>query len=311
MKYIAVCLFVLVVLCSASVRIDDIIKKVNLGGKWKAHRNPNIDVYQQKVQRNFGWRREQETKKFPAAVVDKLEQIPTTFNSAQNWPKCSTIGTIYNQAECGSCWAFAGTEHAADRFCVATQAAFNQQLSFAMMTECNQEADGCEGGSAGAVLDFLQQNGLVTNNCYPYNIPTCPPQDQPCLNFVPTPNCWTNNTCSDGSSWKPYLYGNVYQYNSVQDIQTGIMTKGPVMACFSVYEDFLTYKTGVYQHTTGAYLGGHCVKIIGWGVENGTPYWLCNNQWTTSWGDKGQFKIVLGQDECGIEDSVVAGDPQV
>ena len=24
---------------------------------------------------------------------------------------------------------------------------------------------------------------------------------------------------------------------------------------------------------------GHCVKIIGWGVENGTPYWLINNSW--------------------------------
>jgi len=51
------------------------------------------------------------------------------------------------------------------------------------------------------------------------------------------------------------------------------------------------------------------VKLIGWGTEGGLPYWLANNQWTTYWGNKGQFKILRGQDECGIEDSVVAGMP--
>jgi cathepsin B len=51
------------------------------------------------------------------------------------------------------------------------------------------------------------------------------------------------------------------------------MTNGPVEAAFSVYSDFLEYKSGVYHHTTGSFLGGHAVKIVGWGVENGTPYW--------------------------------------
>jgi len=73
----------------------------------------------------------------------------------------------------------------------------------------------------------------------------------------------------------------------------------------------LSYKSGVYRHTSGGYLGGHCVKIQGWGVENGTPYWLVNNQWTTYWGDKGQFKILRGNDECGIESDAAAGDPSV
>jgi cathepsin B len=53
------------------------------------------------------------------------------------------------------------------------------------------------------------------------------------------------------------------------------------------------------------------VKMIGWGVENGQPYWLINNQWTSTWGDKGQFKIARGTDECGIEDDVVAGAPSL
>ena len=31
---------------------------------------------------------------------------------------------------------------------------------------------------------------------------------------------------------------------------------------------------GVYIRTPGArYTGGHAVKAIGWGIENGVPYW--------------------------------------
>ena len=34
---------------------------------------------------------------------------------------------------------------------------------------------------------------------------------------------------------------------------------------------------GVYKHTTGGVLGGHAIKILGWGEEDGTPYWLGPN----------------------------------
>ena len=82
---------------------------------------------------------------------------------------------------------------------------------------------------------------------------------------------------------------------------------GPVEGSFTVYADFPTYKSGVYQHVTGDALGGHAIKILGWGTENNTPYWLVANSWNEGWGDHGFFKILRGSDECGIEDGIVAG----
>jgi cathepsin B len=38
-------------------------------------------------------------------------------------------------------------------------------------------------------------------------------------------------------------------------IQSEIMTNGPVEAAFTVYDDFPSYKSGVYHHTTGKQLG--------------------------------------------------------
>ena len=114
------------------------------------------------------------------------------------------------------------------------------------------------------------------------------------------------------------------------EIMHDIFHNGPVEGAFIVYEDFPTYKSGVYSHHTGEALGGHAIRILGWGEENGEKYWLAGNSWNTDWGDKvkkmcfmkikyqlfickiifqGFFKIKRGVDECGIEGEMVAGIP--
>lgn len=90
------------------------------------------------------------------------------------------------------------------------------------------------------------------------------------------------------------------------------MNNGPITASMSVYEDFLTYKSGVYTHKTGKNLGGHAIKLLGWGeTEDGTPYWLLANSWNDSWGDNGYFKIYRGNNTCGIESGLYAGIPSL
>eukprot|EP01112_Ceratiomyxa_fruticulosa_P003952 TRINITY_DN1427_c0_g1_i1.p1 TRINITY_DN1427_c0_g1~~TRINITY_DN1427_c0_g1_i1.p1 ORF type:complete len:319 (+),score=58.83 TRINITY_DN1427_c0_g1_i1:190-1146(+) len=234
--------------------------------------------------------------------------INTTFDAREQWPNCTYIGTIQNQARCGSCWAFGCIEAVSDRFCVQQNELV--LLSFMDLVTCDQNDDGCQGGDASTAWEFVQNNGIVTSQCDPYTIPTCPPAKQPCLNFVPTPKCDTTCNSTSKYPWKQdkHFVKQPYSLNSVEDMQTDLMTNGPIEACFNVYEDFLSYKSGVYVHKSGSYLGGHCVKMLGWGVEGGLPYWLIANSWTTTWGDNGFFKILRGKNECGIESDVVAGD---
>ena len=33
-----------------------------------------------------------------------------------------------------------------------------------------------------------------------------------------------------------------------------------------VYEDFMYYKSGIYEHVEGESLFGHAVVIVGWGI---------------------------------------------
>lgn len=80
-------------------------------------------------------------------------------------------------------------------------------------------------------------------------------------------------------------------------------------AAFTVYEDFFSYTSGVYQHKFGGMAGGHAIKVLGYGSENGTDYWLCANSWGESWGMSGYFKIKQG--DCGINDQMFACTPDV
>jgi len=241
-----------------------------------------------------------------------LKATPTSFDSRAAWPKCTTIGTILNQAECGSCWAFGCVESITDRFCINSNASILVELSEMDLVTCDSEQGGCEGGDPLSAWGWIQRNGIVTNACSPYTIPTCPPAQQPCLNFVPTPSCVKQ--CNNSQNWdsnKKYISDHYYVGTDQSQICTEIYQHGPVEAAFSVYEDFIHYKSGVYQHTSGSYLGGHAIKIIGYGTENDLPYWEVANSWTTYWGNKGFFKILRGADECGIESGVVGGTPKI
>lgn len=62
----------------------------------------------------------------------------------------------------------------------------------------------------------------------------------------------------------------------------------------------------------GSYIDMHAVRIIGWGVDNGTgiPYWLVANSFNYDWGINGFFKVKRGSNECSIEADITAGLPK-
>ena len=88
------------------------------------------------------------------------------------------------------------------------------------------------------------------------------------------------------------------------------MTNGPIEVAFNVYQDFMNYKSGVYIHKSGSFLGGHAVKAVGWGVEGGNKYWIIANSWGTGWGEQGFIKFGINQN-LGIEDDATAGNANV
>lgn len=273
-----------------------------------------------------GAKLDEDRPRLPYKEIEVRADIPDSFDSRTQWANCPSISDIRDQAACGSCWAFGAVESMSDRICIKSDAKTVVYISAEdLATCCRTCGNGCEGGYLEAAWEYWVHTGLVTGGqygskqgCQPYVIPHCshhePGKYPNCTGIVRTPTC--SKECEAGydkSFDDDKHYGKTaYAVRSrVEEIQTEIMTNGPVEGAFTVYADFPTYKSGVYQHTTGRALGGHAIRILGWGTENGTPYWLIANSWNEYWGDKGYFKMIRGKDDCGIESSVVAGEPKL
>ncbi|XP_015425929.1 PREDICTED: cathepsin B-like [Myotis davidii] len=252
--------------------------------------------------------------------------LPENFDARENWPNCPTIKEIRDQGSCGSCWALGAVEAISDWICSLTNGHVNMEVSPEdLLTCCGfQCGEGCHGGFPSGAWNFWTKKGLVSGGLYDSHVGCRPYSIPPCEHHVngSRPSCTEergetlqcSKICEPGhtpSYKEDKCYGcKSYSISSSEkETMAEIYKNGPVEAAFSMYSDFLMYKSGMYQHFTGEMVGGHAVHILGWGVENDTPYWLVGNSWNTDWGDNGFFKILRGQDHRGIELEIVAGLP--
>ena len=316
----------------AKFQFADIVSEINsMETTWKAEIPKRfMDHSEEELFRFIGCsKKDPDFKNLPQNPKTESEVflfIPVQFDARANWPNCSDIiGLIRDQSNCGSCWAFGAAESMSDRICIKSMAATRVNISAEDINDCCRECgDGCEGGFPRSAWEYYQNPGVVTggnfgsrSGCKPYSLASCdhhlPVSPHPCPSSIAkTPHC--ERKCSNPVYDKAYKIDlhkgmDPHRFEGVENIMTEIMKNGPVEASFSVYADFPTYKSGVYEHKTGKFLGGHAVKILGWGMENNMPYWLVANSWNADWGDKGYFKIVRGKNECGIEGGIVASIP--
>jgi len=277
---------------------DRVINEVNRNrGSWVAHRSPRFEGMSRREARKYLGAQLDVPSSIPTPtpVVMHAINVPDSFDWRQQMGEC--VGAIRNQEQCGSCWAFGAAESLSDRFCIASKGATKVILSPEDLVSCDNTNYGCQGGYLPAAWQYIQQNGIVEDSCFPYsagggNAPSC------------------SQKCSSGKTYSIEA-GSITQPKGVETIQNFIMNGGPVEAAFSVYQDFFSYKSGVYTHRSGGLEGGHAIKIIGWGVDSGTPYWIVANSWGTTWGMSGYFWIKRGSNECGIESNVIAGTPKL
>jgi len=255
-----------------------------------------------------------------------VKKPPESFDARDHWPNCESLDMIVNQGSCASGWAQAAVSVLNDRLCIHTNGT-RQFLHSAqdLMTCCDRCGFGCSGGYPGNAWNYWKRNGIASGGpygsrlgCKPYSIEPCGYSAKstlkPCPESGYTPMC--EKTCQSEYD-RPYNHDkqfgeSVYGIDShEEEIRYEIWKNGPVQASFIVYEDFLRYESGVYEHKAGDEVRMQSVKILGWGVEDGAPYWLCANSWGQDWGQNGYFRIRRGSNECRIEDYIIAGIPKI
>jgi len=208
----------------------------------------------------------------PPAGEPSIEEVEQQVVSRQESLKAEAIATVgapaaYNlsnvggkdyvtpikdQSSCGSCVAFgtvATVESTLRVQCNDPNLAVD--LSEAHLFFCHARARGysCSTGWwPQQAYDDFKSKGIADEACYPYNL-----SNQDC-----------SGRCSNWANRVTKITGYTNLTSKPGDIKQWVSTKGPVSACFIVYEDFFSYKSGIYTHVNGGKAGGHCVTITGY-----------------------------------------------
>jgi C1A family cysteine protease len=202
-----------------------------------------------------------------------------------NW-----VSPILNQANCGSCVAFASIG------VLETMVNIASGLPSSFVKLSPQNLFSCGGGYCdygwfpSGAAKYLQTKGVPDEACMPY-MSGATGQDVAC-----------NASCGDsaGRSLKIANYNSPTRSLRNIDSVKEALQKGPVVTTLSVYADFMSYASGVYKHVTGDMMGGHAVSIIGY--DDNQQAWIIRNSWGEEWGDHG-FAYVSYDDVSGVGDS--------
>jgi len=221
--------------------------------------------------------------KFVKTFRPKNTQNPSSID----WRDYGYVTNVKDQGQCGSCWAFSAVGSLEGAF----KKAYNTlpYLSEQDLVDCSFEEGngGCQGGwMNNAFQAIINQGGIDYDYYYPYQA-------------VDYYGCRHTLSANAGTirTWVNINRGDE------KDLETALATVGPISIAMDVsHNSFYNYRSGVWYepNCSTSYLS-HAMTLVGYGVENGIPYWLVKNSWGTYWGDNGYIKVAKGYNNmCGI-----------
>ena len=253
---------------------------------WTAKKTWLSDLSAADARHAMGLKRAPSEVEFVAPPLMTRSNLPAVLDwrnkDGKNW-----ISPVLNQANCGSCVAFASIGALESQFRIASAFPnFNVKLSPQNLFSCGGGA--CDyGWMPDAAAHYLQSTGVPDESCMPY-LSGATGEDVAC-----------QATCPDTSkrSMRIANYSTPTRGSkNVEAVKQGLQ-QGPLVTTLTVYEDFMSYASGVYKHVKGSYLGGHAVSIVGY--DDTQRAFIIRNSWGADWGMNG-FAYVSYDDISGI-----------
>ncbi len=271
---------------SKAIDINAAIKKA--GAQWKANDNWLTELPPNQLKMMMGVQMP-DTKSVEFTIQESgknVSQYPPVLDwrnkDGKNW-----VSPILNQANCGSCVAFASIG------VLETQYKISAALPWLNIKLSPQHLFSCGGGGCNRgwqiypAAKYLMTKGVPDESCMPYTSGATS-NDVAC-------NKTCNNTAQRSIKIASYKAPTTLVKNL--DAIRAALQKGPLVTTMIVYGDFVAYSSGIYKHVTGASAGGHAISIVGY--DDFKQAFIIRNSWGPDWGENG-FGYVAYDDNSGV-----------
>jgi cathepsin F len=226
---------------------------------------------------------------FEPFTVKERNDAPDTLD----WRDDGRVSAVKDQAQCGSCWAFATVGNLEGLY--AANKGVMKTFSEQMLVDCDTSDSGCNGGLMQNTFNWIKRNGgIMYDSDYPYTGTdgSCKSDKSKYADFQVTGykklgSTWSTWSCVDEGQIKTFLY------------ETGPLAIALNANFLSSYVSGVLDKTSSECPTSSI---NHGVTLIGYGndSDSGLDYWLVKNSWGSDWGESGFFRIRRGNGTCGV-----------
>ena len=220
--------------------------------------------------------------------LEPNEIIPEEYDWSKIIPQ-----NIKKQGECGGCWAFSTTSILESKYYNLTKK--KVILSEQELIDCSKTNNGCQGGAMEKSFKYLLETGVCLEKNYPY-------EERDEL------ECRKKEE-NDIVKVKSFQFISEKE----EEMKIALYKFGPLAGAINSYP-LMFYSNGIYQPSFSWFcppMINHAIVIVGYGVENGVKYWKVKNSWGSDWGEDGYFRLVRGEEACGINVYTLTAEAEI
>ncbi|XP_050314484.1 procathepsin L isoform X3 [Anthonomus grandis grandis] len=198
-----------------------------------------------------------------------------------NWIDKGFTTPVYNQKDCGSCYAFSIAGVIQGQIFKQTDKLV--PLSSQQIVDCSAATGnyGCAGGSLRNTLRYLEKvGGIMAYSDYPY--------------IAMLGKCHYNKgqAIANITSWS------VLPARDEKALEIAVANIGPIAVSINAApHTFQFYHKGIYDDPGCSSTSvNHAMLVVGYTKD----YWILKNWWGKHWGEHGYMRLKKNKNRCGV-----------